>query len=91
VTGADHASLDTVDASDPQLALAPLLDDARSQIVERQSARGAIRLHVSPAIYQALAQLRAFDLARGNPLLLLGAEVVADPHVQSRDFFVDSG
>lgn len=72
------------------LSLAALLDDARSSIVELQSPGAVIRLRVPPATFDALVRLRGFDLERGNPLLVLGAEVIVDPSLEDSRFSVDA-
>ena len=80
-TGAGHLTA--------RVALAALLDDARQQIVKRQSPGRQVVLRVPTATFDALAALRSFDLARGNPLLVLGAQVIEDPRMAEGLFAVE--
>lgn len=42
-------------------------------------------LRVSPAVYDAVAAARSGEVARDNPLMLLGLPIVADPGVATYD------
>lgn len=54
-----------------------LLDDVRPLLVVSQEL-GTPTLYVSRPVYDEIAALRRFDTDRGNPLLVLGAELRAD-------------
>lgn len=71
------------------VSIASLLDDARPLIVAHQRSGLTIRLHVPPDLYDNLTMLRAYETRRGNPLLLLGAEVVPDSTCLAGEFKVD--
>jgi hypothetical protein len=57
-----------------------LLDDACTAILEgfRAGWRNPSELNVSSAAYDTLARIRRDEVARGNPLMLLGLTVVRD-------------
>lgn len=59
------------------LAIGDLLDDVRPLLVLSQAV-GSPTLFVSRACYDEIAALRRFDTDRGNPLLVLGAELRCD-------------
>ena len=68
----------TVELDDPGAGVAVLLDDATARILELE-ARGyhPRRLSVPRAAYDRIAGIRARDLERGVPLILLGLPLVA--------------
>jgi hypothetical protein len=73
----------------PEPFVARLLDEARPLIVARQGFGRPVVLHVSVEVYESLARLRAFDTVRGNPLLVMGAELVRDPTLHGAALTVD--
>jgi hypothetical protein len=59
--------------------IAEVLDEACREWFDRRR-RGQApphELRVNPVVYETIAQAKAADTARGNPLLLLGLEVVS--------------
>jgi hypothetical protein len=58
--------------------VAELLDDLAEAIVTSPDRGAGLRhLRVNPKVYDVIAEAKARELARGNPLLLLGMEVEA--------------
>lgn len=55
-----------------------LLDDVRPLIVLSATVGAAPTLYVDRDAYEEIAGLRRFDTDRGNPLLVLGAELRPD-------------
>jgi hypothetical protein len=68
----------TVEVADPGGGVAVLLDDATTQIVELE-ARGyrPVRLSVPAAAYERIASVRARDVGRGVPIVVLGLLLVS--------------
>lgn len=75
--------------STPDLRLAALLDDLRPLVVLSQSLGTGPVVHVAPAVYLQIAELRCFDTARGNPLLVLGAELRPDESLRPGEIRVE--
>jgi hypothetical protein len=62
--------------------ISSLLDDLSSRVATAiAQGENPTQIHVEPRIYAAIAEAKARSLARGNPLLLFGLELVADPSV----------
>lgn len=68
----------TVELDDPGAGVAVLLDDATSRILELE-ARGyhPRRLSVPRSAYDRIASLRAREVERGVPLIVLGLPLIA--------------
>ena len=68
----------TVELDDPGAGVAVLLDDATSRILELE-ARGyhPRQLSVPRAAYDRIASLRAREVERGVPLIVLGLPLIA--------------
>lgn len=68
----------TVELDDPGTGVAVLLDEATSRILELE-ARGyhPERLSVPRSAYDRIARLRAREVERGVPLIVLGLPLVA--------------
>jgi hypothetical protein len=64
---------------DSSLSLAPVIDAVCAEILEG-SANGESfsTLRLSPAVYELIAASKARELQRGNPVMLLSLDVVAD-------------
>jgi hypothetical protein len=63
--------------------IAEVLDEACQQWLDKRN-RGEDPPHevrVNPIVYQTIADAKASDLARGNPLMLLGLDVVSAERV----------
>jgi hypothetical protein len=69
------------------IALAESIDAACAAILA--GAGPAAEVHVAPAVYDQVAELkRGQHSGRGNPLLLLAHELVADENVAPGEAFV---
>jgi len=75
---ADDPTDVTVQIDDPGTGVAVLLDDATARILELE-ARGyhPRRLSVPRSAYDRIANLRARDVERGVPLIVLGLPLIA--------------
>jgi hypothetical protein len=62
--------------------ISSLLDDLGARVATAiAQGENPTYIHVDPCIYAAIAEAKARSLARGNPLLVFGLELVADPSV----------
>ncbi|MQA87379.1 MAG: hypothetical protein GEV03_22810 [Streptosporangiales bacterium] len=60
-------------------SLGVVIDEACAAVfAARDAQRRVTTLRVSPAIYEAIVQGKARELERGNPVMVLGLDVVND-------------
>jgi hypothetical protein len=63
-------------------SVAEVLDGVCTDILRAAyGGRPPTRMNVSPRVYELVAAAKAQELARGNPLMLLGLDLVSDESV----------
>jgi hypothetical protein len=77
-SGGPASDLAALGPDGEEVSVAALLDDARPLIVQAQERGSPRTLAVSPSVYEVIARMRSYETVRGNPLLVLGMELVPD-------------